>query len=345
LIGGLSPAPKLKVSLPIVIGAARSVRTVASLVVTVLLTACSCIHIPKQCCKRPDPVGAKRSLLPYEGKTGTSEFEALTLSGGGREWTVFVPRKGIDDPTRQPVVLLHEIPALSPGALQLALRLSDHYRVYVPLLFGGAFDNNNSAMLKIGRPLGMGFFRPSWNGMRSGERNITREISGLCRNILERHPKDARLAVIGMCLTGIIPLQLAGEKEPIPQLKGLVVSQPTIPMVTCTLAQRQSLGISDQELDRAKKHVEKANLRILGFRFQLDAVSPPERFERLNHEFGARFLDHTLLARDYVFRDHMEPAAHAVLTDGYGDAEHCTQAAGKAAYAQLVDYLDDALRN
>jgi dienelactone hydrolase len=231
--------------------------------------------------------------------------------------------------------------ALSPGTLKLALRLSDKYTVYVPLLFGGEFDDNNNRILGMERIIGMGFFRPSWNAQGTGERRITREIAGLCRTIVARHDRKAKLGVIGMCITGIIPLQVAGEKDPIPQLHGIVLSQPTMPMLALTHAQRNSLGISDAELERAKKHVAQGNLRILGFRFEKDPISPEERFTRLKAEFRAGFKDGTLKAENY---GDTQVKAHAVLTDGYCDPETNKQkCAGNDAYRELRKYLKVAL--
>jgi dienelactone hydrolase len=291
-------------------------------------------------------VGRKKTLLEGETEKGRSAFVELQLAGKDRDWRVFVPRKVVAHRDRPPILLLHEMPALSPGVLELALRLSDRYSVYVPLLFGREYDDNNSKFLGLRRALGMAFFRPAWNALGNGERKITQEMSGLCSSLLERHPKNARLAVIGMCISGNLPLQLAGEKNPLPQLKGLVLSQPSLPLLTCTFQQRQSLGISPAELSRAKSHVTAADLQILGFRFQLDPISPPERFERLNYEFGSHFIDRTVLARDYVFRDEMPSAAHAVLTDGFCPSKKGRDhpSAGKCAYCQLRGYLQETLK-
>jgi dienelactone hydrolase len=331
--------------------AAPYFHRIGSIVVLLSFPACSCIHLPKHCCKPKTPVEDKKTLLyGDEASQQKPSFKTVFMEGGGRRWKVFV----IGNPSSPPVVLLHEIPALSPGALKLAVRLSDKFRVYVPLLFGGELDDNNSTFLQSSRVLQMAFFRPSWNAMRSGERKITRDLSGLCRTIVKEHGPQARLGVIGMCITGAIPLQLLGENNPIPQLKGIVLSQPTMPVQTCTIAEKKSLGISDAELERAKAHVKAENLRILGFRFEGDEVSPGERFARLKDEFRAHFLDRTLKKRDYIDDDHMPPEAHAVLTDGYcppqpdplhpSEPAHSPPSAGQRAYAQLRDYLIETLK-
>jgi len=330
-------------------------RVVASLLAAAFLTGCSCINLPQQCCKPLEPVAEKKRLLFGDPASQMAPaFKTVCMEGGGRRWKVFVPLTGPNDRRRPPILLLHEIPALSPGALKLAVRLSDQFTVYVPILFGAELDDNNSKFLRSSRVLQMALFRPSWNAMTSGERKITRELSGLCRTILEEHGPEARLGVIGMCITGTIPLQLLGQEDPIPQLKGIVLSQPTMPIQTCTIEQKKSLGISALELERAKAHVKAENLRIIGFRFEGDAVSPGERFQRLRDEFGPRFCDGTVKKRDYINDDHMPLKAHAVLTDGYcppqKDPRHperpapAPPSAGQRAYAKLHDYLVEALK-
>lgn len=328
-------------------GTSPFLRALVPVIALLVLAGCSCVSIPKQCCRASNPDGDKRKLLHGDQATGErAAFKTVWMEGGGRRWKVFVTERGRHDRRRPPVLLLHEIPALSPGALKLAQRLSDRFTVYVPLLFGGELDDNNNELLRAWRPIEIAFFRPSWNALGSGERKITRDLSGLCRAIVKEHGPDARLAVIGMCITGNIPLQLVGQEDPIPQLKGVVLAQPTIPILTCTAEQKQSLGISDEELERAKVRIRAANLRVLGFRFELDAVSPPERFKRLQDEFGPRFLDRTLRAGDYVVADGMPAAAHAVLTDGFCPAKKGPPhtSAGEKAYAKLCAYLEQTLR-
>ena len=39
--------------------------------------------------------------------------------------------------------------------------------------------------------------------------------------------------------------------------------------------------------------------QLLGFRFEMDVVSPPERFNTLHSDYGDRFLDATIPCRIY----------------------------------------------
>ena len=92
--------------------------------------------------------------------------------------------------------------------------------------------------------------------------------------------------------------------------------------------------------------VIKQHLTVLGFRFQLDPISPPERFAHLRNLLGTAFVDATLPASDYVYVDHCPDTAHAVLTDGFrpwSKGEHETR--GHFAYRQLVWFLKTRLKS
>jgi len=316
------------------------------LAILLLLPSCACIHFPKQCCAPERPVERKRALLYGDATTGkAAKFTSRDLAGGDRTWKVFVPAEGPQKPDGPPILLLHEMFALSPGVLELALRLRDAgYVVYVPLLFGGELDNNNNKALGAWRFLDLAFLRPSWRGVAEGERKVTRQLTGLCKRIQQEHPGRG-LGLIGLCLTGILPLQIVGQADPPPQVRAIVVSQPSIPLIACSSKTRFSLGISVAELQRARAYLEREDVRFVGFRFQLDPISPPERFESLHRNFGDRFVDHTVPARDYVLEDGMPSRAHAVLTDGFcrpHTGEHQVSA-GMRAYDKLKAYLAKAL--
>jgi len=83
--------------------------------------------------------------------------------------------------------------------------------------------------------------------------------------------------------------------------------------------------------------VNEHHLRVLGFRFELDPISPPERFANIRQRLKSAFIDATLPAADYIYRDGCPSNAHAVLTDGYSEGKPETR--GHLAYRQLVWFL------
>jgi hypothetical protein len=86
-----------------------------------------------------------------------------------------------------------------------------------------------------------------------------------------------------------------------------------------------------------QEQVNKQRVEVLGFRFELDQISPPERFANIKFWLGPAFIDATLPASDYINRDHCPANAHAVLTDGYRDwVKGERETRGHFAYRQLV---------
>ncbi len=279
------------------------------------------------------------------------------MRGGSRSFKVFIPRECFAGQTPHPgswpradlppVLLCHEMVTLGPDTLELAQRLARKgYAVYVPVLFGNEHEDPGSLWLGLVRGLDFACFLPEWNANAgAGTRPIADELADLCRTgILPKHPHQ-RLGIIGLCISGMLPVELLGQQAAIPRLTALVISQPAMPVVACTFQRRQSLGIAPEELRRARQRLMTQDLQVLGFRFQLDLMSPPERFARLRAELGDRFIDATLPASDYVLRDHYPSAAHAVLTDGFRPwRAHERETRGHFAYRQLLWFLDTRLK-
>jgi hypothetical protein len=218
--------------------------------------------------------------------------------------------------------------------------------VYLPILFGNEREDPVSVPLAIARGVCFRYFQPEWNADAStSSRPIADELGGLCREeILPRHPGKG-LGVIGLCISGILPIELLGQSAEIPRYTAMVVSQPAMPVCAASVERRRSLGISQEELTTARKRLLRNDLQVIGFRFELDLMSPPEKFAFLKSVLGDRFIDATLAAKDYVGRDHYPKAAHAVLTDGFRpwhDGEPETRA--HFAYRQLLWYLDTRLK-
>jgi dienelactone hydrolase len=300
----------------------------------------------------------QRSLLPGFPDDQSRAFVERSMTGGTRRFKVFIPREsfahqspvtgGWPRPDFPPVLLLHEFITLGPDTLELAQRLARiGYAVYVPILFGNEHEDPMSVPLAIERGISFRYFRPEWNAdASSGSRPIADELAALCREqILPRHP-EKRLGVIGLCISGILPVELLGQNAEIPRYTAAVVSQPSMPVCAANLERRKSLGISDEEMATARNRLRSKNLQVIGFRFELDLMSPREKFAFLKSVLGHRFIDATLPARDYVVRDHYPRAAHAVLTDGFRpwhNGEPETRA--HFAYRQLVWFLDTRLKD
>lgn len=205
-----------------------------------------------------------------------------------------------------PVLLLHELPGLSPQSLWFADRLSESYRVYVPLLFG---DHNSSREAISG--LAQYAFTGRWrfDGAAGVSRPLLRELGVLVERVSESHPGQA-LGVIGMCLTGSLPIALARHEA----VSAIVVAQPSLPLLNWgRAARRGELGVSTGELERATQRVLAGELRVYGTRIEGDEISKWEKWPTMERLWGDRFIDREICAAERDEHE-IEAGAHSTLT-------------------------------
>jgi len=274
-------------------------------------------------------------------------FTQIPVTAGGRTWEVWEPIANQERASAPTVILLHEMPCLSLGALDLALRLSNRgYKVYVPLLFGSADDNPDSPLM-VGRILTFSVTHPEWKIYQAEPRPVVRDLVALCAKLV---PEPRRFGVVGLCLSGNLPLQLLGQEQDLPGLVAPVLAQPSLPF-GCQL--KASTGLGEEEEKRAVQRIRRRGIQVLGFRFELDPISPVERFTTLRQKLngsesaknGPHFIDRTLPACDYVEREHLTRRAHATLTDGYRhwEAGDPAEPIGHLTYRRLVAFLEAKL--
>jgi dienelactone hydrolase len=201
------------------------------------------------------------------------------------------------DPADPPVLLLHELPGLVPETVCFADRLVRRgYRVYMPLFFG-AFGGRPGKLRQLAVCAGSDF-----NCLSTNESRIVGTLRTLRDRISKQHG-GRNLAVIGMCLTGGIPLALADDK-----VAALVLSQPAIPFPV-SAATRRSLGVSPGSLSRVNPDVY-----VLRIRFQKDCLVPPERFAAIAAAIAADHLETRVVPSN-------DPHEHSVLTGESHDPE------------------------
>ncbi|SFU66872.1 hypothetical protein [Nitrosospira multiformis] len=199
------------------------------------------------------------------------------------------------DRSKPPVILLHELPGLSGKTLEYAENLSEDFTVYVPMLFGEL--NQNSTFRGISAFL----FNGEWGWPLGGsnlDRNtlIVRWLRGLVSEIERQHDGHS-IGVIGNCLTGSLPLLLLDNAN----VNAVVLAQPTLPMrfIHYSEEDRRSLGISESELDAAKRLIEKKDIKIYGVRFAGDCVSSRKKQDTLGQKFGVRYENAEIEEAEY----------------------------------------------
>jgi dienelactone hydrolase len=306
------------------------VRSVARGAALMLLLP-GCVAVPDHC----KTAAENRADTRPRQATLLEKFVRKKMGPPGQEFVVFIPKEA-SRPKGPPVIVLHEMPALSPDLLDLALRVSgEGYAVYVPLLWGGEMENAASKMLFIRRALELRA-SPEWvAGVADADRPILDRLESLCRAVSTRHPNQ-RIGVIGNCVTGVFPLALAAR---VPQVVAPIASQPTLPL---TLSRNTQTGLSKADLARLHSRIEKEpTFQILGFRFEGDRVSSPERFAEFDREFRGRFLNYTIPLELYT-RDGLKPHVHAVLTNCYSKNP---KFATFHAWQECVRFLDAKLHS
>lgn len=201
-------------------------------------------------------------------------FTESTFSHGGIHHQVFRAGAG------PAVVLIHEVPGIHPGVLDLARRLIESgFTVYLPSMFGRPGGKAGEGIVKsiakvcISREFAVLANRssPATGWLRALAATAHQECGG------------PGVGAIGMCMTGSFALAMALE----PAVLAPVMSQPALP-AGLTARRRAAVGLDDAELARVKDRTSEG-LRLLGLRFSNDRACPAERFETMRREFGGSF--------------------------------------------------------
>jgi dienelactone hydrolase len=223
-----------------------------------------------------------------------------------------------------PILLLHELPGLTPDDLALAKRLADerHFRVHVPLMFW-----------RPGGNLGLFGYLPAcefggpFSCLDGQLRNpISGWLLGLARKV---GAEEGPMGVIGMCLTGTVPLTLLRADA----VQAIVLAQPTLPLKILPW-NRNAIGIPDDDLAVALHIAGERKVSVYMARFEQDRISSNRSFERLQ----------TLLANTPgVLLTHRQLAAkgaHSV----FGRELHRGTAETDDAFDEMVTMINAAIR-
>lgn len=179
--------------------------------------------------------------------------------------------------TGAPVLLLHELPGMTPDDMELARKLAkDEFNVYLPLLFGDV--GQDSVIAGYSQSCQRDFVCTK----KSRHSPVLERIDELSSWISSDTKRP--LGIIGMCLTGIFPLALLRAG-----VDAAVTCQPTVPFTPLPffrpiLSQKEDLGLGDVDMKRAKS----VDVPFLTTRYEKDGLCPPKRIEALAKEFRTR---------------------------------------------------------
>ena len=254
-------------------------------------------------------------------------YEEFSFAAAGATRRVFVRGDGPG------VVVMHEIPGLSPQCLDLGRRLaSDGFRVFLPLMFGEP-GQHSGPLVDVMRLCLLKEFRAFAGGE---SQPITAWMRLLCAEANKRCGGRG-IGLVGLCLSGGLVFALIAE----PAVKAAVTSEPALP-IPLTVAGRSALGISPAELSDSVSRAQAEGIPMLGLRFSSDWICPKERFDRLAREFSVEFVQPPVVINSEPGNpDGIPKRAHAVLTDDFVDQPgHPT----RIAYDRVVEFLNKNLR-
>lgn len=190
------------------------------------------------------------------------------------------------------VILMHELDGFSPAFMQLALRLSQRFRVHAPVFFGdiGEFVNPVRALFCMRREFEL--FRL---GHTSVVANWVRDLA----SDLQHQNHGRPLGIVGMCMTGGLVLATISQGS----VAAAVAGQPSLPFAISKRG-KQDLGLSATDLQAAAS----APTPVLTLRYGRDPICPAERITSLLEAVPSAISPPPFLA---------DICSHATLTDRY----------------------------
>jgi len=235
-------------------------------------------------------------------------FERTTLSLEG-----YPPRTVYRRGSGRAVIVMSEIPGITPQVAKFALRVADQgFSVWMPQLFGTpmkpmttGYAVKEIAKVCISREftvLASNESSPIVDWLRALARHAHAECGG------------PGVGAIGMCMTGNFALAMMLDAPVIAP----VLSQPSLPF-GLTAGMTAAVHASPAALAAAHVKIETQGASILGLRFIQDPMCKGARFESLRREFGDGFEGIEIDAK------HANPKApkpaHSVLTNHLIDEE------------------------
>ncbi len=180
------------------------------------------------------------------------------------------------------VIVIHEIPGITPDVLTFAQEVVDRgFTVVMPSLFGtdGAGYNpvalaKVTAQLCVSREflrMAKGTTTPVAIWLRALAKDLHAELGG------------PGVGAVGMCFTGGYALAMLADAP----IAAPVLAQPSAPF-NVTPGRGRDLGLSPADLDAVRAKVS-AGCQVLGLRYKND-LAVGSRFDTLRRELGDNFI-------------------------------------------------------
>ena len=254
------------------------------------------------------------------------DFDAREETYLGRTRTVYRRGEG------PPVLVMAEVPGLTPRVLEFARRVCDRgLSVACPDMFG--VPGQPRTTLGMARVMGHACISREFALLaRHRASPITDWLRALARQLHEE--SGSPVGAVGMCLTGNFALTLCLD----PWLVAPVLSQPSLP--TGLGSAKRALHATPQACETAARRAREDGLHVIGLRFTHDPLCPGERFEALRDLLGDAFEGIEIDSSPGNPHGHRR-IAHSVLTEELIDEEgQPTQ----QALGRVLDFLQSRLR-
>ncbi|MGH0030556.1 MAG: dienelactone hydrolase family protein [Myxococcota bacterium] len=219
------------------------------------------------------------------------------------------------------VVVMHEIPGITPEVAGFATRVADEgFSVYLPHMFGT--PGKEFSLPYVAGQMARACISREFSVLARGESSpITGWLRALCRHA-HAECGGPGVGAIGMCLTGNFALSLMVDEA----VMAPVLSQPSLPFPV-SKDHRAALHLSPADLETVKKRV-KQGCGVLGLRFTADPMCPGERFDTLRRELGEDGFEAVEIDSGPGNPHGIPRTAHSVVTNDLVDeAGHPTREA------------------
>lgn len=231
------------------------------------------------------------------------------------------------------LIIMHELRGVTPEFLHFISEIAAAgFHVVSPILYGSPGDSPGAVgtIFNVARIC----VSKEFAALQAGQSGpITIWLRALAKDLQSRSGNRG-VGILGMCFTGNFALASLLE----PAIIAAVISQPSLPMGN-SLEKRCDLHIEPAELQKIKARVAAEKIPLLTLRFSHDKLSPRERTERLQQEFGSA-LQCIEIDSGPGNPHGIKVKAHSVLTRELVDKQgHPT----RDAYERVIKYFRERL--
>ena len=254
------------------------------------------------------------------------DYQESSFAYDGIERKVF--KASPEGPSKRGIVVIHEIPGITPPVVAFADRLVERgATVWMPSLVGIPGQSRNAPYLaQSTAKMCVAKEFAYWSSDKTPP--ITQWLRALARD-LSSELGGRQVGALGMCFSGGFALAMAAD----PVVKAPVLSQPAGPAPFGS-ARRKSVHVSSEDLHA----VVTKGCNVMGLRFTGDALVPADRFTELHNALGQKFTSVEIKSPDRSIS--IKRTAHSVLTEDLIDvAGHPTH----TALHQVLDFFDREL--